>query len=122
MTVQEFLNINRVDNIYSEVSVSRRICNEKGEPYLFKIKALTSEEFQGAKNRAAKGKGDLNSFKAAVVIGGCKEPNFKDAESIRVLGVNTPEEYLRRVLLTGEISCLAGEILKLSGFGDGFGA
>ncbi|MCD8159407.1 MAG: hypothetical protein LUD77_11160 [Clostridiales bacterium] len=49
MTVQEFLNINRTDNICSQTAVSKRICNEKGEPYLFKIKALSPEEFQKAK-------------------------------------------------------------------------
>ncbi|MCD8089338.1 MAG: hypothetical protein LUD81_01705 [Clostridiales bacterium] len=120
MNVQEFLNINRVEAVYSETAVSKRICNEKGEPYLFKIKALSMEEFQRAKSRAVNGKGDLNTFKCSVVTAGCKEPNFKDAKSIKLLGVKTPEEYLRKVLLAGEISFLAGEILKLSGF-EGLG-
>lgn len=87
-----------------------------------KLKPCLPRNFRKQKNKALKGRGDLNSFKAAVVIGGCKEPNFKDAKSIELLGVKTPEEYLRKVMLTGEISRLAGEILKFSGFGEEIGA
>lgn len=123
MNVQEFLNLNRIDGIYKEVPLSGRICGEDGKPYLFKIKALSMEEFQRAKARAARsGRGDLNGFKSSVVINGCLKPNFKDAESIKIVAAATPEEYLKKVLLAGEISRLAGEILKLSGFGDDYGA
>ncbi len=123
MDIQEFLNANRIDNIFKEVKVSDRICTADGKPYLFKIKALSMEEFQRAKAKTDKsGRGSLNGFKSAVVISGCVEPNFKDAKSLKALGAALPEDYLKKVLLAGEISRLAGEILKLSGFGDGYGA
>ncbi len=119
MNAQEFLNLNRVDNIYKEIALSNRISDTEGKPLLFRIKALTTEEFEGAKNRAnISGKGDMNVFKYAVIIRGCVSPSFKDAGSLEEVGARTPEDYVRRVLLAGEISHLAAEILRLSGFGE----
>ena len=122
MTLQEFLIENKTDNITKDTAVSSRISTEKGEPYLFRIKALSMEEFQNARNRAAAGGNDINRFKYSIIISGCINPSFKDAASIEAVGVKTPEEYLKKALLPGEISYLAGEILRLSGFGDGYGA
>ncbi len=119
MTAQEFLNLNRVDNIYAEIPLSKRICDDVGKPILFKIKALTMEEFEGAKGKARAGaKSDTNAFKYALIIRGCLSPSFKDAKSLEAVGARTPEDYIKRVLLAGEISRLAAEILKISGFGD----
>lgn len=55
-----------------------------------------------------------------IVINHTVEPNFKDAESIKKMGVMTPEDYLHKVLLPGEIDDLALKIQELSGFNKDF--
>jgi hypothetical protein len=44
------------------------------------------------------------------------EPNFKDADSIKKAGCQSPEQFLYRSLLAGEIAELAQQISALSGF------
>ena len=44
------------------------------------------------------------------------EPNFKDADSIKKAGCQSPEQFLYKSLLAGEIAELAQQISALSGF------
>jgi len=89
---------------------------------MFKIKAMTNQTFDDLRRRYTRiGKGrkidfDSAGFNNAVVIEHTIDPNFKDAASIQKLGCRTPEEYLNRVLLPGEIATLAQKISELSGF------
>ncbi|MEF3309518.1 XkdN-like protein [Paenibacillus sp. GYB004] len=116
-TLQEFLNANPVDNLTDEVAISPRFGSLK-----FKIKAMTNREFDDIRKRATRiSKGrkvefDAQAFNTTVIINHTLQPDFKDAESIKKLGCTTSEEYLNRVLLSGEIASLAAEIQKLSGF------
>jgi hypothetical protein len=91
----------------------------------FKIKAMTNDEFEEIRKAAAsistkKGKRsisfDTKRFNELVVINNTIDPNFKDAESIKKLGCITPEQYLNKVLLAGEIVELSQQIQTLSGF------
>ncbi|MMZ67442.1 Phage XkdN-like protein [compost metagenome] len=59
---------------------------------------------------------DAHKFNLQMVINHTIEPNFKHAESIQKMGCSTPEEYVQRVLLAGEITTLATKIQELSGF------
>ncbi len=59
---------------------------------------------------------DIKRFNELVVINNTVEPNFKDAESIRTAGCTTPEQFLYKSLLAGEISELSNRISQLSGF------
>ncbi len=119
MTFQQFLNQNTVDGIFKEVIISDRFKDENGELFKFKIKAMTQSVFEDIKRKASFGKNDsfnedvLNSF---IVIENTVEPSFKDAESLKELGCSSPRQYLNMVLLSGEISSLADEIISLSGF------
>lgn len=125
MNLQEFLNGNDVSNIQDEVVISNRLKNpETGELYKFKIRALTEKEYEAARSEAMtlpkkkkdRVKFDNSLFNEKVIIAGTIYPNFKDADSINKLGCLTPEQYLHKVLLPGEISDLSGAITKLSGF------
>lgn len=125
-SLQEFLNNNPVDNLTAEVVVSERFRDKNGNILKFKIKAMTNEEFEEIRKAAmrvsfSKGKRsldfDVRRFNELIVINNTVDPNFKDAESIKKLGCVTPEQYLNKVLLAGEIAELAQQIQKLSGFG-----
>lgn len=122
MNLQEFLNTNPVDNLTDEVAISPRFKDEKGEPLKFTIKAMMPNEFEEIRKRATqikKGKNiefDSQKFNLSIAINNTVNPDFKDAESIKKLGVNTPEEYVQRVLLAGELSTIVQKINELSGF------
>lgn len=121
-TLQDFLNAHPVDNLTDEVVVSPRFKDAEGHPLKFKIKSMTNKTFEDLRKRFTRvGKGrkvefDAQGFNLAVVIEHTLDPNFKDAASIQKLGCVTPEEYLSRVLLPGEVVTLVNEIQKLSGF------
>ncbi|WP_068786615.1 phage tail assembly chaperone [Paenibacillus phocaensis] len=121
-TLQDFLNSNPVDGLTAEVVVSSRFKGPDGNLLKFKIKAMSGPEFEDIRKRSTtilkKGKVEFNAqrFNNTCVINNTLEPDFKDAESIKKLGCTSPEEYLNKVLLPGEIATLAEHIQKLSGF------
>lgn len=122
MTLQDFLNAHPVDNLTEEVVVSDRFKDADGNVLKFKIKAMTNPEFDELRKRSTEIKKnrkiefDVSKFNCGVVINHTIEPSFKDAESIKKLGCATPEEYLNKVLLAGEIATLAEHIQRVSGF------
>lgn len=121
-TLQDFLNSNPIEGLTEEVVVSSRFKDGEGNLLKFKIKAMNGSEYEDARKRSTtiqkKGKVEFNvqRFNNTCVINQTLEPSFKDAESIKKLGCNTPEEYLNKVLLPGEIAALVEHIQKLSGF------
>jgi hypothetical protein len=124
-SLQDFLNVNPVDNVTDDVVISDRFKDKDGNVMKFKIKAMTNDEFEEIRKAAAsistkKGKRsisfDTKRFNELVVINNTIDPNFKDAESIKKLGCITPEQYLNKVLLAGEIVELSQQIQTLSGF------
>ena len=50
-----------------------------------------------------------------IVINGTIDPNFKDKELMKKLGVVTPRDAVEKLLLPGEIGEVAKEITKLCG-------
>lgn len=118
MTLQEFLNKGKsVKGIEKKIIVGDRFKDDEGRDMPFTIKALTIEQLDNYRENA-RGERSFNSgkFNAAVVIAGCIYPNFKDAESIKARNCHTPEEYLRDVLLPGEVDIISLEIQKLCGY------
>lgn len=126
--LQAFLNAHPIAGLTDEVAISERFKGSDGKVLKFKIRVLTNQEFENYRRQAMaistdkKGRRrvDLDSakFNALVVINHTVDPNFKDAASIQALGCQTPEEYLNKVLLPGEIVDLANAILRLSGFDE----
>lgn len=122
MNLQEFLNANPVDNLTEEVVISPRFKDGEGNPLKFTIKAMTPAEFEDVRKRATrilKNKQvdfDSQKFNLSIVVNNTVNPDFKHADSIKKLGVNSPEEYVQRVLLAGELTTLVQKINELSGF------
>lgn len=122
MSLQEFLNENPVDGLTDEVVVSSRFKDKEGKVLSFKIKAMTDQEFNETRKsctipkKGRKFEFDSGRFNLQTIIRNCLEPNFKDATSIKKLGCASPEEYVQKVLLAGEIATLAQKISELSGF------
>lgn len=127
MSLQEFLNQNPVDNLTEEVSISDRLKDRDGNLFKFKIQVMDADQHEEYRKLATainikKKTADFNlqKFYALMVINHTIEPNFKDAESIKKMGCMNPEQYLKKVLLAGEIETLAKEIQSLSGFNKNF--
>ncbi|MBB6670281.1 phage tail assembly chaperone [Cohnella nanjingensis] len=120
--LQDFLNSNPIDQLTDDVVVSARFRDKDGNPLKFKIKGMTNREFDDIRRRCTEVKKgrkvefDAHKFNTAVIINHTIVPDFKDAESIKKMGCTTPDEYLNKVLLAGEISELVNQIQKLSGF------
>lgn len=113
----EFLISNPVDNMTEEVVVSNRLA-----AYPFKIKAMSGPEFSEYQKLATKigrhKKVDFDSkiFNEQVILNHTIEPNFRDAESVKKSGCLSPEQFLYKFLLAGEIAELSQRISALSGF------
>lgn len=121
-SLQDFLNANPVEGLTDEVVVSSRFKDKNGNLMKFKIKAMSNHTFNDLRKRHTKmlkrGKVEFDStgFNNSVVIEHTIDPDFKDAASIQQLGCATPEDYLNKVLLPGEIVTLSEKIQGLSGF------
>lgn len=121
-SLQEILNLNVVDQISTYVEITDRLKDEDGENFKFKIRPILFEELNNLKKRAmtldkdGKTYIDEGYLNMLCVIEATIEPNFKDSESIEEIDAITPEQYLNKVLLAGEIDRLINEILKISGF------
>lgn len=121
MNLQEFLNQNIVEGMTKEVVVSDRLKDANGELYKFKIKAMSSKEFDVIRNSCTKIKKggaielDDSKLNCQVLLSSVIYPNFKDVESLNKLGCVTPEQYIHKVLLAGEVYTLVKEIQNLSG-------
>lgn len=121
-TLQEFLNTHPIDGIVEEVIISDRFKNAEGKLFKFRIKAMSNKDFDDIRKKAMEIKKnrkvelDVQKFNNAIIINHTLEPDFKEADSIRKMGCATPEEYLNKVLLAGEIAELSSQIQRLSGF------
>ena len=119
--LMQFLIDNPVDNLTAEVIVSPRLAK-----FPFKIKGMTGPEFSEYQKlstkigRHKKIEFDSKVFNELVVLNHTIEPNFRDPESTKKAGCQTPEQFLYKSLLAGEIAELAQQISALSGFDKEF--
>ena len=116
--LQQFLTTNSVDNLTQEVTLSGRL-----KDFKFKIKAMTGNQYNDFQslcienpNSPKKRRFNTKKFNELVVINCVVEPNFKDPEWMKALGVADATSAMYKTLLAGEITQLAEESLKLSGF------
>lgn len=123
-TLQAFLNNNIVEDIKESVLVSKRFQDGQGELLRFQIRAITDHEMSEIQKicmrTGKKGKVDfdVSRFNRLIAIKGTVDPKFEDAESIKNTGCVTPEDYMKKVMLPGEIATLAEQIQTLSGYTD----
>lgn len=113
----QFLIDNPVDNLTDDVVVSPRLAK-----FPFKIKGMSGPEFSEYQKlstkigRHKKVEFDSKVFNELVVLNHTLEPNFRDAESIKKAACQSPEQFLYKSLLAGEIAELSQQISSLSGF------
>ena len=123
MNFQEFLNKGKsVKGITKKIVIGDRFKDENGKDFSFTIKALSAEQLEQYRAKASSYdsngnfKFDSMLFNIKIAISGCEYPNFKDAEGIRERNCKTPEQYIKDVLLPGEIEALGESIKRLSGY------
>ena len=114
-----FLSANPVDNVEVEVSIPGRLSG-----YTFKVKPVTQKQFykyQQIATTVVPGRNkdvkfNTGKFQELIIINHVTYPNFKDANLLAGAGVNTPEEYLNKFFLAGELTNLSEKISEISGF------
>ncbi len=94
-----------------EIKITR-LSKAYGQDVIFKIKGLGFNEICHYREMQDDAKRQLG-----IVLAGLMEPNFKDKDAYRAAGFKSAEEAIRAKLLPGEISMLASEIAKLTGYG-----
>ena len=102
----EFFKGRDVTNITKEVKI-------KSIPNVFKIRAVTKDEFSEYSKIA---KSDGQKLMELMVINNTVEPNFKSATLLEAMGVTNPKDLIAKIMLPGEFFDLAEEIGKLSEF------
>ena len=105
----------------------KRLSEVFGKPFIVTCKALSPEKYEEVQDLAIKVSGkdvdlDVNLLQLFVVLEGVVDdsgkPMFKNKELMTKFKVSTPKELIKRVLLSGEIANIYGEISELSGFGE----
>ena len=108
-----------------EVAVSSRFKDKEGNLLKFKIKPMSGDEFGkyqkqctsiSFNNRKKETNFDSGKFNVLCIVNHCVDPNFKEADFLKSLGVQTPEQAVSKVLLAGEIVELGNQISSISGF------
>lgn len=98
-----------------------------GAPFIVTCKALSPEKYEEVQDMAVNVKGkdvdlDVNLLQIFVVLEGVVDdsgkPMFKNKELMTKFKASTPKELVKKVLLSGEIANIYGEISELSGFGE----
>ncbi len=86
------------------------------------IQAVDGDLYTSLSASAVNKKGNFNyekSFEvnAKIVAAGVVEPDLKNEELLKHIGVATPAEAARKIF-KGEINAISDEVAKISGFGD----
>ena len=108
-----------------EVPISPRFKDKEGNLLKFKIRPMTGDEFGkyqkqcttiNINGRKKETIFDSGKFNLLCIINHCIDPDFKDADFLKQLGVQTPEQAVSKTLLAGEIVELGNQVTKVSGF------
>ena len=117
--LMSYLAQNPVDQLVQEIRIPGRL-----EKFPIKIKPMSPKQFHDYQQIATKlGNGgkqqtsfNTGKFHGLVVINHVVEPNLRDATALSAAGVSTPEEFLNKFFLSGEILELVEQISAISGF------
>ena len=108
-----------------EVPISPRFKDKEGNLLKFKIRPMTGDEFGkyqkqcttiNVNGRKKETIFDSGKFNLLCIINHCIDPDFKDVDFLKQLGVQTPEQAVSKTLLAGEIVELGNQVTKVSGF------
>lgn len=112
--LEDFLALPDVANEMAEVTLKRL--------GTIKFKPMTNEQYNSysARCRGKFNKNgvtfDSNKFSMLVICNQCVEPDFSNAAFLQQAGCQTPEDFINKKLLPGEITDIANAISKASGF------
>lgn len=121
-SLQAFLIESSKSENVKAVVISKRL-----KEYKFKVRGLSAGEYREVRKRAVNPQGtggdriDSLDLARQLIVDGCVEPNFREAEFIKQVGVKTPVEAVDKLLLAGEVSRLSNEIMEISGFNEDIG-
>ena len=110
------------DKIEKKELASRQLSRLVGESTKVVIRAVDGDLFGGLSASGLDTNGEVDyakafSTNAMIVAAGTVEPDLKNEELLRHLGVATPADAAKKIF-KGEINRISSEIAKLSGFGD----
>jgi hypothetical protein len=111
----EFLMETPVDGITETVKINSRRLKDK--EYEFVIRPISAGEYSAMEQEALDVKRKIvhtEKLLKAIILAGVVEPNFKDAEAIKKMGVATPQALLDKILTAGELAMLRDKIFELS--------
>ena len=115
----QFLAQNQVGDLIKEVHIDGRL-----KEFTFKVKPITQNQFNnyqqlcttlGKNGKSAKF--NNGRFNELVIINHVVEPNLRSTDVLATVDATTPEEYLNKVFLAGELVQLVDQISEISGFG-----
>lgn len=113
-TLTAFLKANLVTGELKDLTY--KLEGRLAEAPPFQCKSLSKKSFDNIKKRATKkGKLNLDSLSAQILVDCCVEPNFSDINLIKDVGALTPEAAVYKVLEYGEVDVLAAQIMEDSG-------
>lgn len=106
-----------------------RLSKALGAPFILTLRALSAEKWEEVQDMALKIKGkevdvDNNLLQTFIVMESTYEDEeatklfFKNKDLMAHYGAATPKELVKKILISGEIVNMYGEVSNLSGFGD----
>lgn len=115
----QFLAQNQIEGLTKEVNIGGRL-----KDFTFKVKPISQGQFNNYQNicttigkNGKSAKFNNGKFNELVIINHVVDPNFRSTEVLATVNASTPEEYINKVFLAGEIVQLGEKISELSGFG-----
>lgn len=120
--LQQFLLATPANDLTKEIDLGGRL---RGQP--FTIKVLPPDQYSSFQNLCIenpnspkKRRFNTRKFNELVVVNCVINPNLKDPEFMKAAGVPDATSLMYKVLLAGEVTTLAEEVLRLSGFDRDF--
>ena len=120
--VEKLMTIDRkeFDKIEKKEIPSRQLSRLLGTDAKVTIQAVDGDLFGGLSASGLDKNGEVDygrvfSTNAKIAAAGIVEPNLKNEELLKYLGVATPADAAKKIF-RGEINKIASEITKLSGF------
>lgn len=104
-----------------------RLSGVFGAPFVITVSALSPDRYEEVQDMAISVKGkdadiEISLLQVLVVMEGVIDTNgkpmFKNKDLMAKFKASTPKELVRKLLLSGEIANIYGEIASLSGFGE----
>ena len=122
--VEKLMTVDRkeFDKIEKKEIPSMQLSRLLGTDAKVTIQAVDGDLFGGLSASGLDKNGEVDygrvfSTNAKIAAAGITEPNLKNEELLKYLGVATPADAAKKIF-RGEINKIASEITKLSGFGD----